>query len=87
MLRNDSPLASSLRFGIALRAASENADRAALLLQRGQLSRTLDAGTSSRQTARGFRPVPLELRALPAVLTAGAGRYAAALRPSLPSET
>ena len=51
----------------------------ALLLQRGQLSRALDAGTSSWQTVKGFRPVPLELRALPAVLTARAGLYGVTL--------
>jgi branched-chain amino acid transport system permease protein len=40
---------------------------AALLLQRGQLSRAYDAGTSTWESVKQFRPIPLELRAMPEV--------------------
>jgi branched-chain amino acid transport system permease protein len=39
----------------------------ALLAQRGKLSRALDAGTSSWQAVKDFRPIPSELRGLPEV--------------------
>lgn len=42
----------------------------ALLLQRGSLSRALDSGVSTWQTVKSFRPIPIELRSLPAVNTA-----------------
>ncbi|MGZ4648512.1 MAG: branched-chain amino acid ABC transporter permease [Blastococcus sp.] len=51
---------------------------AALLLQRGQLSRALDAGVSTWQSVKVFRPVPAELRGVPAVVTARAALLATA---------
>lgn len=47
-----------------------------LLLQRGQLSRALDSGVSTWQSVKSFRPVPLELRSVPAVATARIILYA-----------
>src|SRR5437588_7209211 len=43
---------------------------AALLLQRGTVSRALDAGTSTWETVKQFRPIPTELRRLPEVTAA-----------------
>lgn len=45
----------------------------ALLLQRGVLSRARDAGVSTWQTVKVFRPVPAELRDLPEVRAARYG--------------
>ena len=45
----------------------------ALLAQRGKLSRAMEAGTSTWQAVREFRPVPAELRRLPEVVWGKAG--------------
>jgi branched-chain amino acid transport system permease protein len=45
----------------------------ALLLQRGTLARAHDAGTSTWETVKQFRPVPAELRTLPEVNAARIG--------------
>jgi branched-chain amino acid transport system permease protein len=45
----------------------------ALLLQRGVLSRAYEAGVSTWETVKAFRPVPRELRDLPEVNAARAG--------------
>jgi len=45
----------------------------ALLAQRGLVSRALDAGTSTWQSVRQFRPIPLELRDTPEVTLARSG--------------
>ena len=47
----------------------------ALLLQRSQLSRAQDSGVSTWQSVKSFRPVPLELRSLPAVAGAKGALY------------
>ena len=43
---------------------------AALLIQRGKLSRAADAGVSTWQAVKEFRPIPTELRRVPDVVTA-----------------
>jgi branched-chain amino acid transport system permease protein len=48
----------------------------ALLLQRGTIARALDAGTSTWETVKQFRPVPAELRRLPEVVGARMGLVA-----------
>jgi branched-chain amino acid transport system permease protein len=42
----------------------------ALLVQRGSISRAYDAGVSTWQSVKQFRPVPAELRLVPEVVTA-----------------
>ncbi|HVL80001.1 MAG TPA: ABC transporter permease [Actinomycetota bacterium] len=59
-------LATAIMFGVIL---------AALLLQRGKLSRAYDAGVSTWQTVKEFRPTPHELRRLPEVIGFRAGVY------------
>jgi len=49
---------------------------AALLSQRSLVSRALDAGTSSWETVKQFRPIPLELRGTREVGAARAAMYA-----------
>jgi branched-chain amino acid transport system permease protein len=44
----------------------------ALLAQRGKLSRAMEAGTSTWQAVKDFRPIPAELRGLPEVRRARA---------------
>jgi branched-chain amino acid transport system permease protein len=43
---------------------------AALLMQRGTLSRAMDTGVSTWQAVKAFRPIPTELRNVPEVVTA-----------------
>lgn len=45
----------------------------ALLLQRGTLARAYDAGTSTWESVKQFRPIPAELRRLPEVVGARVG--------------
>jgi branched-chain amino acid transport system permease protein len=54
-------VASALMLGIIL---------AALLAQRGALSRAMDTGVSTWQAVKAFRPIPTELRNVPEVVAA-----------------
>jgi len=49
----------------------------ALLAQKGLVTRALDAGTSTWQTVKQFRPIPVELRDTPEVRTARATLFVA----------
>ena len=51
----DNNLSSAMMLGLIL---------IALLLQRGAMSRALDSGVSTWQSAKHFRPIPVELRSL-----------------------
>jgi branched-chain amino acid transport system permease protein len=51
----------------------------ALLLQRKSMARALDAGTSTWETVKQFRPIPRELRSLREVETARIALYALAV--------
>jgi branched-chain amino acid transport system permease protein len=51
----------------------------ALLLQRRQMARALDAGEGTWQTVKQFRPIPAELRNLPEVVRARFGLLAASV--------
>jgi branched-chain amino acid transport system permease protein len=52
---------------------------AALLLQRRNMARALDAGEGTWQTVKQYRPIPTELRNLPEVVTARYGLLLAAI--------
>jgi branched-chain amino acid transport system permease protein len=52
---------------------------AALLLQRGALSRAMDTGVSTWQSVKAFRPIPTELRNVPEVVRARVGLYVVAV--------
>jgi branched-chain amino acid transport system permease protein len=52
---------------------------AALLIQRGSLSRAMDTGVSTWQSVKAFRPIPTELRAVPEVVRARVILYTAAI--------
>ena len=51
----------------------------ALLAQRRQLARALDAGEGTWQTVKQFRPIPVELRSLPEVVRARATMFVVAV--------
>jgi branched-chain amino acid transport system permease protein len=59
---------------------------AALLFQRGRLSRALEGETSTWQTVREFRPIPAEMRRLPEIIYGrlGIGLIVGALAVAMP---
>jgi branched-subunit amino acid ABC-type transport system permease component len=63
----DNNLASALMLLVIL---------AALLLQRGSMSRAYDTGVATWQAVKMFRPIPLELRSVREVVAARAALYA-----------